>query len=141
MAAPSTGSALHNKLVAASLWSMIATERRSLVLRGVLDLCILSLLRKRPVYGYELTERLAEQDLLVSGGSVYPLLSRLEKAGLVTSEKRPSPTGPPRKYYSLTQDGIDTLDTGTAEWLSVSTSVTAILRSTDASHNDQKEMA
>lgn len=120
---------------------MIATERRSLVLRGVLDLCILSLLRKRPVYGYELTERLAEQDLLVSGGSVYPLLSRLEKASLVTSEKRPSPTGPPRKYYSLTQDGIDTLDTGTAEWLSVSTSVTAILRSTDASHNDQKELA
>lgn len=120
---------------------MIGTERRSLVLRGVLDLCILSLLRKRPVYGYELTERLAERDLLVSGGSVYPLLSRLEKAGLVTSEKRPSPAGPPRKYYSLTQDGIDTLETGTTEWLSVSTSVTAILQSKDSTHINQKETA
>lgn len=104
-------------------------ERRSLVLRGVLDLCLLSLLRERPVYGYELTERLAEQNLHVSGGSTYPLLARLEKAGLVATEVRPSPAGPPRKYYSLTPEGIGTLERGTAEWFDVATSVSALLQS------------
>ncbi|MDJ0363470.1 PadR family transcriptional regulator [Rhodococcus sp. H29-C3] len=108
---------------------MSAVERRSLVLRGVLDLCLLALLRERPVYGYELTERLAEQNLLVAGGSTYPLLARLEKSGLVTSETRPSPSGPPRKYYSLSGDGVDTLASGTAEWLTVSSSVTSLLQS------------
>ncbi len=108
---------------------MSVVERRSLVLRGVLDLCLLALLQDRPVYGYELTERLAEQNLLVAGGSTYPLLARLEKSGLVTSETRPSPSGPPRKYYSLSADGIDTLASGTAEWLTVSSSVTSLLQS------------
>jgi PadR family transcriptional regulator PadR len=112
--------------------NMSDVERRSLVLRGVLDLCLLSLLRERPVYGYELTERLAEQDLLVSGGSTYPLLARLEKAGLVTTETRPSPSGPPRKYYSLSSAGARLLASGTEEWLAVSTSVTALLLSTVA---------
>lgn len=104
-------------------------ERRSLVLRGVLDLCLLALLRDRPVYGYELTQRLAEQDLLVSGGSTYPLLARLEKAGLVVTEMRPSSSGPPRKYYSLSNAGAEALEGGTTEWLAVSTSVTALLQS------------
>ncbi|MCL2533592.1 MAG: PadR family transcriptional regulator [Nocardiaceae bacterium] len=102
-------------------------ERRSLVLRGVLDLCLLALLREQPVYGYELTERLAEHDLLVAGGSSYPLLARLEKAGLVESESRRSESGPPRKYYSLTADGRKALAEGAAEWFSVAKSVTALL--------------
>lgn len=103
------------------------------MLRGVLDLCLLALLRERPVYGYELTERLAEQGLPVSGGSAYPLLARLEKAGLVVSEKMPSSTGPPRKYYSLSKAGIETLECGTEEWIAVSTSVTSLLLSPDPS--------
>lgn len=81
------------------------------------------------MYGYELTERLAEQDLLISGGSTYPLLARLEKSGLVTTEMRSSPSGPPRKYYSLSADGVRLLESGTAEWLAVSTSVTTLLQS------------
>lgn len=99
------------------------------MLRGVLDLCLLSLLEERPVYGYELTERLAERDLLVSGGSAYPLLARLEKAGLVISDKRPSLSGPPRKYYSLSETGTEALKSGTAEWIAVSSSVTSLLQS------------
>jgi PadR family transcriptional regulator PadR len=114
---------------------MSAVERRSLVLRGVLDLCLLALLRERPVYGYELTQRLAEQDLLVGGGSAYPLLARLEKAGLVVSEKLPSPSGPPRKYYSLSVIGADALESGTTEWIAVSSSVTSLLRSPDSVNN------
>ncbi|MFM1725653.1 PadR family transcriptional regulator [Rhodococcus sp. PAM 2766] len=104
-----------------------SVERRSLILRGVLDLCLLALLKEKPVYGYELTERLAERDLLVAGGSSYPLLARLEKAGLVESESRRSDSGPPRKYYSLTNDGRTALAEGTAEWFTVARGVTALL--------------
>lgn len=108
---------------------MGVVERRSLVLRGVLDLCLLALLQERPFYGYELTERLAEQDLLVSAGSTYPLLARLEKAGLVVTEMRPSQSGPPRKYYALTEQGREALEVGVAEWNSVANGVSALLRS------------
>lgn len=106
----------------------MVAERRSLILRGVLDLCLLALLDdEQPIYGYELTERLGARDLLVAGGSTYPLLTRLEKAGLVRSEQQPSPSGPPRKYYSLTDQGREALDIGRAEWNTVAPSVTALL--------------
>lgn len=102
-------------------------ERRSLLLRGVLDLCLLALLSDRPVYGYELTRRLADQDLLVSGGSTYPLLARLEKSGLIASESRPSESGPPRKYYSLTSKGRAALAEGRQEWLGLTHAIEALL--------------
>lgn len=104
-----------------------AVERRSLILRGVLDLCLLALLEDRPVYGYEISQRLAEQGLLMSGGSTYPLLARLEKTGLVFAETLRSDTGPPRKYFSMTAAGHEVLREGKAEWLSVSRAVTGLL--------------
>lgn len=120
---------------------MSVIERRSLVLRGVLDICLLSLLGERPVYGYELTERLAERDLLVSGGSAYPLLARLEKAGLVTTDKRPSQFGPPRKYYSLSKTGREALKSGIEEWIAISSSVTSLLQSPKPSTDNRTGVA
>jgi PadR family transcriptional regulator PadR len=102
-------------------------ERRSLVLRGVLDLCLLALLQDQPVYGYELTERLADRGLPVAAGSTYPLLARLEKGGLVVPEQRPSSTGPPRRYYSLSDAGRAALEAGRAEWLDVAGAVSRLL--------------
>lgn len=102
-------------------------ERRSLILRGVLDLCLLALLQDRPVYGYEISQRLAEQGLLMSGGSTYPLLARLEKTGLVSTEIHRSDAGPPRKYYSMTAAGREILREGKVEWSSVSRAVTGLL--------------
>lgn len=102
-------------------------ERRSLILRGVLDLCLLALLEDRPVYGYEISQRLAEQGLLMSGGSTYPLLARLEKTGLVSTEMLRSDSGPPRKYYSMTTAGREVLREGTTEWSSISQAVTGLL--------------
>ncbi|PTR26742.1 PadR family transcriptional regulator PadR [Rhodococcus sp. OK519] len=116
-----------------------SVERRSLILRGVLDLCLLALLQEKPVYGYELTERLAERDLLVAGGSSYPLLARLEKAGLVESESRRSDAGPPRKYYSSTDDGRKALAEGTTEWSTVATSVTALLAPISATTSGEED--
>ena len=64
---------------------------------------------------------------LVAEGSIYPLLARMEKAGLLSSFKAPSPEGPPRKYYELTEAGTQELIAGAAEWHSVSGQVGRLL--------------
>ncbi|MEV4947793.1 PadR family transcriptional regulator [Streptomyces sp. NPDC053755] len=93
-------------------------QRRSQLLRGVFDLCLLSLIAERPRYGYEFVEALAESGLEpVSEGSIYPLLARMERAGLVESYRAPSASGgAPRKYYRLTGPGRAELDSGRAVW-------------------------
>ncbi|MFK0010725.1 PadR family transcriptional regulator [Streptomyces sp. NPDC091027] len=93
-------------------------QRRSQLLRGVLDLCLLALIAERPRYGFEFAEALAAGGLeLVSDGSIYPLLARMERAGLVSSYRAPSPSGgAPRKYYRLTGAGHAELNGGRADW-------------------------
>ncbi|MFI6642849.1 PadR family transcriptional regulator [Streptomyces sp. NPDC050504] len=93
-------------------------QRHSQLLRGVLDLCLLALVAERPRYGYECVEALGGHGLdLVSEGSIYPLLARMERAGLVEGFRAPSASGgPPRKYYRLTPAGHAELTTGRAAW-------------------------
>lgn len=93
-------------------------QRRSQLLRGVLDLCLLSLIAERPRYGFEFAQALAAGGLeLVSEGSIYPLLARMERAGLIASYRAPSPSGgAPRKYYRLTGAGHAELSGGRADW-------------------------
>ena len=70
------------------------------MLRGVLDLCLLAVIMDEPAYGYEMTRRLRERGLSTVGeGSIYPLLGRLERDGLVATHRAASDGGPPRKYY------------------------------------------
>lgn len=74
--------------------------------KGVLDLCILSALLNGEKYGYALVKSLvAVPGVGVAEGSIYPLLSRLKKQGLVTTRLEESSEGPARKYYSLTDTG------------------------------------
>ncbi len=74
--------------------------------KGVLDLCILSALQNGEKYGYALVKALvAVPGVGVAEGSIYPLLSRLKKQGLVTTRLEESSEGPARKYYSLTETG------------------------------------
>lgn len=74
--------------------------------RGVLEHCVLALLDTEPLYGFELVRRLAQVDgMVVSEGTVYPLLSRLRRDGWVASTWVESPSGPPRRYYEVTPDG------------------------------------
>lgn len=74
--------------------------------KGVVELAILALLHKDEAYGAEVVDRLGEYPgLAITAGTAYPLLSRLKRAGLITSVWRESPVGPPRKYYRLTADG------------------------------------
>lgn len=77
-------------------------------LRGVLEVCVLRILLDGPSYGYAITQALAGAGLGdVKGGTLYPLLGRLEEAGRVEVEWRPGEGGPGRKYFALTADGRD----------------------------------
>lgn len=93
-------------------------QRRSQLLRGVLDLCLLSLIAERPRYGYEFIEALTKSGLeLVGEGSIYPLLARMERAGLVEPFRAPSSSGgAPRKYYRLSEAGRAELEHGRTVW-------------------------
>ena len=85
--------------------------------RGVLEFCVLSLLREQELYGFDLVRRLAEVDgMVVSEGTIYPLLSRLRRQGWVTTRWVESASGPPRRYYGLTADGRTALDDFVVEW-------------------------
>ena len=102
------------------------------MLKGALDLCILALLRDGPLYGYAVVDALAGRGLdLVAEGSIYPLLTRMEKSGALSSFKAPSPEGPSRKYYQLTDLGEQELADGRAQWHYVSNQVGQLLASSE----------
>lgn len=82
---------------------MISTQ----MLKGILEGCILAAINHSELYGYEISERLSEYGFgKVAEGTIYPLLLRLEKNGLLSAVFRDSEVGPRRKYYSLTKSGI-----------------------------------
>lgn len=102
--------------------------RRTQLLRGVLDLCLLAVMDEGPAYGYEMTKRLGARGLSIVGeGSIYPLLGRLERDGLVDTHRAASNGGPPRKYYTLSAQGRRALASGSAEWRSTRDAVDAVL--------------
>lgn len=72
--------------------------------KGVLELCVLALLRRQDCYGFELVGQISNS-IDMSEGTVYPLLKRLRDDGLLTTYLRESTEGPPRKYYRITESG------------------------------------
>ncbi|MEH0971373.1 PadR family transcriptional regulator [Micromonospora sp. CPCC 205546] len=97
-------------------------------LRGVLGLCVLRIMAGGPTYGYAIAAELAEAGFgEIKGGTLYPLLARFEKNGLVTAEWRVGEGGPGRKYFTLTDSGRAELAHGLAQWQAFSTRVTSHL--------------
>jgi PadR family transcriptional regulator PadR len=99
---------------------------------GALGLMLLALLERigEPTYGYDLARRLAEHapdGEAPRQGTLYPALRSLEKLGLLTSTIEPSSSGPPRKYYSPTDDGRAALAAWRSEWERLSAHVNAVL--------------
>ena len=85
---------------------MINSENAKAQMRkGVLELCILSILSQKDAYPTEIIEKLKETKLVVVEGTLYPLLTRLKNTGLLTYRWEESTSGPPRKYYKLTEIG------------------------------------
>jgi PadR family transcriptional regulator PadR len=113
---------------------MASEERRSTqLLRGVLDLCLLAVMEEGPAYGYEMTKRLRSRGLSIVGeGSIYPLLGRLEREGLVETYRAASNGGPPRKYYRASSEGQRTLAAGVSEWRAARDAVDGVLGSAEA---------
>jgi PadR family transcriptional regulator, regulatory protein PadR len=106
----------------------VSETRRSQLLRGALDLCLLSVISDSPAYGYEMTKRLAARGLSVVGeGSIYPLLGRLERDGVVEIHRSAGNGGPPRKYYSLSSLGRRALAEGISDWQTTRDAVDAAL--------------
>lgn len=73
--------------------------------KGVLEFCILSVIRQQEVYPSDIIEKMKESKLDVLEGTLYPLLTRLKNAGLLTYRWIESSSGPPRKYFSMTEKG------------------------------------
>jgi PadR family transcriptional regulator PadR len=99
-------------------------DRRSSWLKGVLDLLVLSCLTEGESYGYEISKALAGAGLGdIKGGTLYPVLNRLEEAGYVVGEFRAAERGPGRRYYRLTGEGRAALAQQTDAWLDFHASV------------------
>ena len=96
--------------------------------RGAIEYCVLSLLRDQDRYGLELTRTLSEADgLVTSEGTVYPLLTRLHRDGLVETTWEESPQGPPRRYYSITGEGKAALKAFVVQWKRFTAAVDELL--------------
>lgn len=94
--------------------------------KGVLELCVLALLSRGDNYAYEIASRLAK-DIDMGEGTIYPLMRRMQTDGLVETYLVESPSGPPRKYYRLTERGRDSFTSQKAEWLAFTKAVEDIL--------------
>jgi PadR family transcriptional regulator, regulatory protein PadR len=98
--------------------------------RGAIEYCVLAMLRKDERYGFDLIRELGETDgLVTSEGTIYPLLTRLRKDGLVESRWHESLQGPPRRYYQITKDGQAALEVFIEQWQRFRNSVDHILES------------
>ncbi len=94
--------------------------------KGVLEFCILSVLKEKEAYTSEILDTLKNAKLLVVEGTVYPLLTRLKNDGLLNYRWEESTSGPPRKYYELTELGKTFLNELNATWTELSDAVNII---------------
>jgi PadR family transcriptional regulator, regulatory protein PadR len=96
--------------------------------RGVIEYCVLALLREGDRYGFDLVRTLSDRGgLIISEGTIYPLLTRLRKEGLVETTWQESDAGPPRRYYRLTSAGRSALAAFVPEWKRFRSSIDSIL--------------
>jgi PadR family transcriptional regulator, regulatory protein PadR len=106
----------------------VAREVLPQLRRGALEYCVLALMQAEPRYGFDLVRELGAADgLLTSEGTIYPLLSRLRKDGLVSTTWQESDAGPPRRYYALTTDGQAALARFVSDWQRFRDSVDRLL--------------
>ena len=106
---------------------MNTDNTKSQMRKGLLEYCIMLLIRREACYANDIIQRLHELEMIVQEGTLYPLLSRLKRDGLLSYEWRESTQGPPRKYYILTDDGLEALAQLDANWEEIENTI-SILR-------------
>ena len=94
--------------------------------KGILEYCILAIISRNEVYASDILETLKTAEIVVVEGTVYPLLTRMKNEGLLSYRWQESTGGPPRKYYSLTDDGRTLLNQLANEWQSICQAVNQI---------------
>ena len=100
---------------------------KSQMRKGMLEFCVLLLLRGRDAYASEIIARMKEAHLIVVEGTLYPLLTRLKNDGLLCYRWEESPSGPPRKYYTLTPLGHEALSQLNQNWCDMARTVKLLL--------------
>ena len=91
-------------------------KKQTQMRRGVLELCILSIIAKEEAYPSDIIKKLKESELIVVEGTLYPLLTRLKKDGLLDYYWKESTQGPPRKYFQITNTGKEFLNGLLSSW-------------------------
>jgi PadR family transcriptional regulator PadR len=97
--------------------------------KGVLELCILAIIKEEEVYASDILDRLKEARLIVVEGTLYPLLTRLKNEGFLSYRWEESRSGPPRKYYELTENGEKLLEDLSLSWKDLVNAVDRLVES------------
>ncbi len=95
--------------------------------KGILELCVLTMIKKRDYYGYEIVEEIS-QKFAISEGTIYPILRRLTEEKYFETYLQESNSGPPRKYYRITKLGKSSQEDLFKEWLEFNDQVSALLK-------------
>lgn len=107
--------------------SMDIEKNNAQMRKGVIELCILSIVSKEDAYASDIIEKLKEAKLIVVEGTLYPLLTRLKNEGMLSYRWEESTQGPPRKYYRITESGQKALDGMVRDWTDLVGSVESLL--------------
>lgn len=108
------------------LQTMDIENSKAQLKKGVLELCILSIIANHDVYASDILHIMKESELLIVEGTLYPLLTRLKNEGLLAYRWEESKSGPPRKYYSITSEGQIFLEELKNSWKELEKSVKKI---------------
>ena len=114
----------------ATMRRMVLGEPRKLpteLARGVVEHCVLALVSDGDAYAFDIVRTLGARGLVTSEGTIYPLLARLRRDGLVTTDWRESDAGPPRRYYRITKEGRRALEGFAADWAALRDAVDGLL--------------
>ncbi len=95
--------------------------------KGILEFCILHIISRGEIYASDMLEELTAAKLMIVEGTIYPLLNRLRKAGLAEYKWVESTSGPPRKYYTITPEGIEFLSQLNSTWKELVESTSTII--------------
>ncbi|MFN5251070.1 MAG: PadR family transcriptional regulator [Bacteroidia bacterium] len=109
---------------------MALENTQSQMRKGVLEYCVLSVIARGEIYSSDIIDILTQSKLLVAEGTLYPLLSRLKNSGLVSYKWVESTQGPPRKYFTITDLGLEYLSELDKTWSELIQTVNNIKRPT-----------
>ncbi len=107
---------------------IILENTKAQMRKGILEFCILLIIARGEIYASDILKELKEANMLVVEGTLYPLLSRLKNSGYLTYNWKESSSGPPRKYYAITNEGNKILEQLTESWITLNKSINSLIK-------------